>query len=396
LITYLDHLPATAELIIVGGGVVGAASAFYAAEAGFHPLLLERRARLCSLTTAASTGAFRLQFDNLEELEIVRESAELFLHFAETTRQNDYDLGVRQQGYLWLTTCEDGVRRQRRLVRAQHAWGQTDIELLDADETRRRFPFVGNNVLQARFRQSDGFLDPKQLTMGLAATAGTSVLTYCPVTGFRIDHGRIRGVVTQRGTIETDLVIIAAGPFSGELSATAGVQLPIRTVVRQKLILPTAPEVPAGAPMTIDDDTGAHWRPALQGAYVLFTDPTTAPTPPTENITPDHSLASRLLDPDSSIAVARVAPFWQDIWERNSANWLLQGGQYTMTPDRRPLLGGTQIEGLFVNTGYSGHGIMGSPAGSRLLIDVLSGRLAPDNNPFRLDRTFAPREHDIL
>src|ERR687892_1888513 len=98
-IHYADDLPSRAELVVIGGGVVGAATAFFARRAGLAPLLIERSPALCTLTTPASTGAFRLQFDNREELELVRESAELFLHFADVTGQTTYDLRVRQQGY---------------------------------------------------------------------------------------------------------------------------------------------------------------------------------------------------------------------------------------------------------------------------------------------------------
>lgn len=393
---YLPSLPASAGLIIIGGGVVGAATAFHASRAGMSPLLLERRPRLCTLTTPASTGAFRLEFDNREELDLVRESVDLFLRFAEMTGQREYDPDIRLQGYLWLTTSEEGMKRQRRLVAAQHSWGQTDVEFLSGEEVRHRFPYVGENVLQARFRQGDGFLDPKQLTMGLASASGARVVTSCAVTGFRTRGGKLTAIETDRGIVDTDVAVIAAGPFSGVVASMAGVTLPVQAVLRQKLIMPQVPEVPAMAPMTIDEDTGAHWRPALRGAYLLYTDPATPPSPPVEDVTPTHDFAFQLLNPASLVSVARVVPFWRRLWERGSTNWLMQGGQYTMTPDHRPLIGPTQVEGLYVNTGYSGHGIMGGPAGSRLLIDVLTGKTPVPENPFRLDRGFTPRELDVL
>ncbi|MBV9279033.1 MAG: FAD-binding oxidoreductase [Chloroflexi bacterium] len=393
---YADSLPSTADLVIVGGGVVGAATAFYASRTGLRPLLLERRPRLCTLTTPVATGAFRLQFDNEEELRLVRQSVETFLYFPEVTGQREYDLGVRQQGYLYVTTTEAGMERQRRMVEMQHRWGQTDIEVLAGVEVRRRFPYVGSNALQARFRQGDGFLDQKQLTMGLAAASGAQVVTTCAVTGFRVEGGRLRAVETERGRVSADAAVIAAGPFSGVVAAQAGVELPISAVVRQKLIMPLAPEVPADAPMTIDDDTGSHWRPALQGAYLLFTDPSTPPSPPAEDVTPTHRFAFQLLDPASPVAVARVAPFWKRVWERSSTYWILQAGQYSVTPDHRPLIGRTPVEGLYVNTGYSGHGVMGSPGGSLLLADILTGRVSDGQNPFHPGRTFVQRELDIL
>jgi len=151
-IRYLPGPPRTAELVIVGGGIVGAATAFHAARAGLRPLLLERRPALCSLTTAVAAGGFRLQLETREQLELVRESAELFLNLAELTGQPGLDGGVRQQGYLWLTTTAAGAERQRRLVERQRAWGVDGVELLDGDEARKVFPFLSPEVAQARFR----------------------------------------------------------------------------------------------------------------------------------------------------------------------------------------------------------------------------------------------------
>jgi len=386
-----NTLPATADLVIIGGGIVGAATAFFAARAGLRPLLLERRPALCTLTTAAATGGFRLQFDNEEELTLIRESVALFLDFAAITGQTVYDPIIRQQGYLWLATEPETVTRQRDLVAMQHGWGQKDIELLDGDEVRYRFPFIAENVVQARFRQGDGFLDPKQITMGFAAGSGVPVAVNCGVTGFRIVGGRLTAVETDAGVVQTDTAVVACGPLSGLLAETAEVRLPISAVRRQKVILPDLPDVPPDAPMTIDEETGVHWRPALRGAYLLFTDPTTPPTAPVEDVPTDRRFAFQLLDPVSPVAAARTAPFWRAVWERNSAPWLIQAGQYTMTPDHRPLVGPTAVDGLWVNTGYSGHGVMGSPAGSRLLVDLLTGALAPSTNPFRLDRPFTER-----
>jgi sarcosine oxidase, subunit beta len=395
-IAYADALPRTADLVIVGGGVVGAATAFHAAKVGLSPVIVERRPALCTLTTPASTGAFRLQFDNLEELSLVRESVDLFLNFADATRQRAYDLRIRQQGYLWATTDAARAERARALVDRQHGWGQTDIEFVDGDEARERWPYLSPAVVGARWRAGDGFLDPKALTMGLVAGSGAGVVVDCAVTGWAVEGDRLAGVETTRGTISTRLAVIAAGPFAGAVAALAGIDLPVHTVQRQKLVLPEVEAVPPGAPMTIDDDTGAHWRPALRGAYILFTDPTTPPTEPTENVPPDYAHAFRVLRPESGTSAARIAPFWAEVWNRNAVTWLVHAGQYTMTPDHRPLLGETPIAGLFVNGGYSGHGIMVSAAGSRHLLDVMTGAVASTANPFGLDREFVHRDLDVL
>jgi sarcosine oxidase, subunit beta len=395
-VRYVADPPRAAEMVIIGGGIVGAATAFHASRAGLRPVLLERRAALCTLTTPASTGAFRLQFDNREELELVRESLDLLSNFSEVTGQTRYDPRLQRQGYLWCTTDPARAEWQRDLVRKQHDWGQDDVEHLDGDEVRRRFPYVSPDVLAARYRAGDGFLDPKEITLGFAAASGADVVTGCGVTGLRVEDGRLTSVETNGGEISTGLAVIAAGPFSGEVASLAGVELPVQAVRRQKMTMPEVPEVPQDAPMTIDDDTGAHWRPGLRGAFLLFTDPDEPPGPPAEDLLTDHDFALGLLDPESRNSVARVAPFWRGVWERGSANWILQAGQYTMTPDHRPLLGPTPVENLYVNTGYSGHGVMGSAAGSRIVVDTLTGGLTPDQNPFHPIREFQHRELDRI
>ncbi len=396
-IRYLSGLPRGAELVIIGGGIVGAATAFHAARAGLRPVIVERRPALCSLTTAVAAGGFRLQLETLEQLELVRESTELFLNFAEVTGQTGNHAGVRQQGYLWLTTSPEGAERQRRLVAEQRGWGIGDVELLDGDEARKAFPFVSDAVVQARFRAADGLLDPKAVTMGLAAASGAETVVGCGVVGLGVRGGRAFEVRTTIGAIEADAVVVAAGPFSGEVARLAGVELPVAAVRRQKLVMPEVPQVPSGAPMTIDDDTGAHWRPAYQGASLMFADPETPPSAPSDDVPLDHRFAFQLLDPSSPVAVSRVVPFWREVWASWSAPWMLQAGHYTMTPDHRPLIGRTGVDGLLVNTGYSGRGVMAGPAGSRRLVDLLTGATDASANPFRPDRDFeAMPSVDIL
>jgi sarcosine oxidase, subunit beta len=403
-IRYADALPATADLVVVGGGIVGAATAFYAARAGLRCVVVEQRPRLCSLTTPASTGAFRAQFDNPEEMHLVRESIAVFESFGDHVRLGGEaaDVGLVHGGYLWLTTTPTGAARQRALVERQRSWGLTDVDLLDGDEARRRFPYLAPEVVSARFRAGDGWLDPKRVTNGFAAGSGATFCLETGATGFERQRGpggpgdRVKGVRTTRGTIWCDSVVVACGPFSGVVAGLAGLRLDLALRVRQKLVMPEVPEVPPDAPMTIDEDTGAHWRPALRGAYLLYTRHDTPAGPPLEDVPTTAGFYFDLLDPRRPTSVARIAPFWRAVWERNADPWFLMGGQYTYTLDHRPLLGPTDVPGLALNTGYSGHGIMGSPGGARVAVDALLGRLPPAENPFRPDRPLAEREVDVL
>jgi len=413
-----DVIPATADLVVVGAGVVGCATAFRAARAGLRTVVLDARPRPATLTTPAATGAYRLQFDNAEEVALVREGVELYESFAERAGLPGYDLGLRPQGYLFCARDEDASARQRELVERQRGFGLDDVELLDGDEVRRRFPYVAESVVQARFRARDGFIDQVRLAWGYALAAsggpgvdrpvGSAEATFAlgqRVTALRVVGGRIVAVETHDGAVAAPLVVLATGPFLGRTAALAGVDVPIAPTRRQKVVVPEAPEVPQDAPMTIDESTGAHWRPALAGAYVLLTEHGTPPTDPAWSVPTSADFAFRLLDPASSDGVALVSPFWTEVWERG-VNWTIQAGQYEYTPDHRPFVGATPVSGLWLNGGWSGHGVMGSGGGSRLLLEAITGTSTgpswglradgPEGNPFRLDRPLEPRRHDVL
>jgi sarcosine oxidase subunit beta len=387
-------LPTGAELVIIGAGVVGAATAFWAARAGLAPVVLEARPAPASLTTPASTGAFRLQFDNQEELELVRESVDLLFNFTEITGEDARPLRISQPGYLWATTSEARAEEQRQLVALQHSWGQTDIETLTGREARTRFPFLSPEVIQARYRAGDGFIDPRALNLGLLRASEAPLHTSCRVLSLEgIPSGGFN-VGTDKGSLHADQVVIAAGPFSGNLAALMGVDLPVLVMPRHKVVIPRLARVPSDAPMTIDDDTGVHWRPALSGAYVLDAAPRGPGAEPVEDVTPDSDMVFEVLDPSHPHSAARITPFWGEAWRRGELDWIVHSGQYVMTPDHRPLIGETPVVGLWVNTGYSGHGIMGSPAAGRILADLLTSRL--DKSPFALDRPFVKRTMDQI
>jgi sarcosine oxidase subunit beta len=382
----LSEPPASADLVVVGSGIVGAATAFFAARAGLDVVVVEGRGLVCGFTTAVAAGGYRLQLEHEEELGLVSRSVELFQRFADETGQSLHGPRIRAQGYLWLTRDPARMDAQRELVERQQGWGVTGVELLTGDETRERFPWVAEDIVQARFRGDDGLIEPRRIALGLLEGSGAEVVLDCRVTGFETAGGRLSCVVTERGTVACERAVIAAGPLSGAVAELAGVRLPVEQLRRHRVVLWDAPAVPQDAPMTIDEDTTSHWRPVgPAGAFLLYPDPEEPTAPPLEQVAPDPSLADRLLDPRSGISLAHTAPFWGEVWA-GGGQWAVQAGQYTMTPDQRPLLGESEVPGLWVNTGYNGHGVMCGPGGSELMVEAMLGRLR--DNPFRLDRVY--------
>jgi sarcosine oxidase subunit beta len=385
-IAYTDALPATAELVIIGGGVIGAATADAARRAGLEPLVLEARPLPATATTAVATGAYRLQQDDPDELLLVRETLAAMRDFAGHTGQTRYDPGCVANGRVVLTTTEAGAAEQRETAANHRSLGVDGIELLDGDEARRRFPFLTPAVLQVRYRADDGMMDPRRLALGLLAGSGAPVVTRCRVVGFDRSNGALTAVRTSRGIVSTRNCVIAAGPLSGVVAAFAGVDLPIRTLRRHRLLLPDVPQVPRDAPLVYDQDTGAHWRPVLRGAYALLSEHGDAAIDAVDDPPVDPAFPFRLLDPASTTSLARTTSFWREVWEDGQVPWASQCGLYTVTPDLRPLIDETPVAGLYVNTGYSGHGVMCSVGGARHLLEIVTG--ARREKPFALAREF--------
>jgi sarcosine oxidase subunit beta len=381
-----SDLPATASVVIVGGGISGASSAFFLARAGLQPIVVERLSALAALTTSQSMEAMRAQFVEPENVAMMRESIAFYEAFAERIGLPDCDIGLHQQGYLFLTTQADGLQTFRRRVDAQHRLGLDDVELLGGAEVRQRFPYVAKEVTAATFRQRDGWLAAHEAAYGFAQASGAQVALNTTVTDITVSGGRVTGVVTDRGSIATPVVVLATGPYSARVAALTGVELPLRIIRRHRLTIGQHPLVPQDAPMTIDQDTGAHWRPESPGAALAWAQPEEPPSEPIDQVLPNPMFPFEVLE-----GVSRLCPFWIEVAESLKRDQVfLTAGQYTVTPDDKPIIGPhPDVGGLFFNLGYSGHGVMAAPGGGRLLADLVTGRVADGDNAFSFRRLAA-------
>lgn len=382
------NFPTTTDLLIIGGGVIGAATAYFATRAGIKSIVIEKRGALGELTTSASLAAFRAQFSDAANIAMMKESIAFFEQFHELT---GIDIGIHQQGYLFVTTADDGYAKSRARVELQKSFGLDDVELLTGAETRRRFPYIAPQVTAATFRQRDGWLSAHELTYGYAHASDAQFFVETAFIDFCWASTKITGIVTSRGKIYADNVVICAGPFAGIVTQKAGIDLPIENVRHHQLTLGKHPLIPHDAPMVIDADTGAHWRPEGQGAVFGFSRPE-PPAPPLDYVPTDWEFPAQVLD-----GVARVTPFWNDIIPGlRRADLGLIAGQYTETPDLNPLIGKTAIAGLWLNTAYGGHGVMMSASGARLFVNLLIGKMRDTENPYRANRQFNAGEKMVL
>jgi sarcosine oxidase subunit beta len=381
------------DAIIIGGGINGAASAFFLARAGLKPVIVERLPALAALTTSRSMEAVRAQFVEPENVAMMAESIAFYENFAEHTGLPGYTIGLHQQGYLFLTTHPDGPTRFRRRVDAQHTMGLADVEFLTGDEVRRRFPYAAAAEITAgTFRRRDGWISAHEACFGFARASAAPIMLKTAVTGFRIKHGRVAGVDTDQGPFDAPIVVIATGPYSKRVASLAGVDPPLRIIRRHRVTIGEHRLIPQDAPMVIDQDTGAHWRPEKPGAALAWAQPQEPPGEPADDVRPNPMFVHEVME-----GVSRLCPFWIDVAESLKRDQVyVSAGQYTVTPDDKPIIGPhPEITGLFFNTGYSGHGIMGAPGGGRLLADLVTGHLDDAANPFsfrRLARVDADRE----
>jgi sarcosine oxidase subunit beta len=370
-------MKSTADVVIVGGGCMGASTAYHLARRGVTDVvLLEREKLLGTGSTGRNAGGVRHQFSNAGNIRLSIESIALFERFAEEVGQ---PIDFHQDGYLFLLTAPASVETFRANVALQRSLG-VDVQWLDARQAAALAPGLDvEGVAGATFCQRDGVADPNGVTIGFARAAqaaGVSIERDTEVTGIRVGAGRIAGVETTRGRIETRVVVNAAGPHARAIGRMAGVDVPVDPYRRHIFIATIdgnggAARVPASHILVIDFDTTFYFH--REGAGLLF-----GMGDPDETPTFDTTVQWDFLPQVIDVAVRRL-PALADA--SISHAW---AGLYEVTADGNPIIGPADgVDGFYQINGFSGHGFQHSPAAGRILADLISGRdPAFDVSPF--------------
>jgi len=353
----------TAEVVIIGGGIVGSSIAYHLAAAGCTDILvLERETAQGKGSTGKSMGGVRAQFSTPVNIQMSLYSIPFYASFDERL---GHPSGYRPQGYLFCATNEKHLAYLRTNYEKQVAMGLKDVRLISADEIRAMFPQLrSDDIVGGSFCSSDGFVDPYSAMIGFmtwAADHGATLWKNATVTAIQRDGQGVSAVETTRGAVATRSVVNCAGAWAASVGKMAGIDLPVEPL--RRMLVPTEPfdQFPHSAPMIIDMSNGFHFRPEGLGFLLAWNDPEETPGYKTDF---EPAFIEKIL----TRAADRV-PLFENLAVNPKRAW---AGLYEMTPDHHPILGSAPgVSGLFLANGFSGHGVMHAPATGKILSDLI-------------------------
>jgi sarcosine oxidase, subunit beta len=353
----------TAEIVIIGGGIVGSSIAWHLTDAGCkNVLVIERESSQGKGSTGKSMGGVRAQFSTPVNIQMSLYSIPFYARFEEVV---GHPADYRPQGYLFLATKDSHLTYLRDNFARQKKLGLTTARLLPADEIRTMLPQLrSDDILGGSFCSTDGFVDPYSVMNGFMASAaehGATLWKKTAVTGITINQQGAFSVETSRGPVSTGTVVNAAGAWSAQIAKFVGIDLPVEPL--RRMLVPSEPfsDFPHSSPMVIDMSTGFHFRPEGRGFLLAWNDPEETPGYKTDF---EPSFIEKIL-----IHAADRVPVFENLPINPKRAW---AGLYEMTPDHHCVLGPVAaVPGFFLANGFSGHGVMHSPATGKILADLI-------------------------
>ena len=385
----MDQYPATAEVLIIGAGIMGCSIAYHLAERGVRDVVVLERDQIGRGATADAAGGIRLQFSTETNIRLSQISLEYWEQFEE---RFGVDINLRQQGYLFLLTSQDDVPVFQHNLELQQSLG-VPVRWVSPEDIRELNPAVlVDDVIGGTFCPRDGWADTSTSTMGFAQAArraGVRIFEESPVSGIVVEGGRVTGVQTGNATIATPLVICCAGPQTNAVSRLAGLDLPIHPYRRMSFITEPFDLIPSTVPMTIEFARSLYFHPESHGFLFGMSN---KDEPSSEN---------KVVDDDWMVATVEALIERAPIFEQAE---ILRGwaGFYEVTPDDNPLVGPVpDLDGFLVAAGFSGHGFMQGPAIGRVVAEIVVDGAAStiDVSAFRPSRFregVLAQEHNVI
>ncbi len=343
-------VPSKADVVIVGGGIIGVSIAYFLGRKGVQEVVLLEREMLGQGSTGKCAGGIRTQFSTPINVQFSLLSLQVFERFEELF---GVDPEFHRVGYLFLASEEahwSQLLQNERLLRSMGV----GPEILSPEEISRRWPFlVTEDLLGGSYSPRDGYAGPYEVLQGFARGArklGVKLLEGVEVTALRTSQGRVKGVELGDGrSISCEWVVNAAGPQASQIAAMAGLELPVKPYRRQLFFTDTFEHLPDEIPLTIDLASG--WYMRREGKGLLLSGPQDSESSFNENVDFDSAewTAERSLKRCPILEKARIVRGW--------------AGLYEVSPDHHAIIGEfPELRGFLCVNGFSGHGFQHSPA----------------------------------
>lgn len=367
----------TADVVIIGGGIMGASTAYHLAKRGHSNVVVLEAGEMFGLgSTGLNAGGVRHQFATGVNIELSKLSLDMMEGFSD---ELDQQVGLRRCGYLFLLDDVADLEQFTRNVALQNAHG-VPSRVVSTNEIAALAPEVDlEGIIGGTWCPRDGLVDPHGLLQGYISGArrlGATLETNARVTNIDVDGERVVRVHSTAGTVDAGTVLIAAGPWSNQVGVLAGVEIPIQPIRRQIVVTAAIPALRKAFPFVIDFSRALYFH--REGAGLL-TGMSNRDERPGFDTRVDEAWRLHHLEN----AMQRL-PMLADA--EVMAEW---AGLYEVTPDDQPILGRVPpIDGMYICAGFSGHGLMHGPAAGLLMAEeILDGRAHTiDIDPLRWSR----------